>query len=199
MTLYHPPDVDECSDAWGANCGPCALAAALGVPVRGVFEAVAERSLVDDQIPLPLSTFRGWMGIGHMEDAILCLTGRHPTVVRGLPAEGTVAVACVQWSGPWNFTRGAAVHRHWVAIRTDESRPGEGWTSVLLYDVNATHRVELTTVHGTEIPVRVSTELVHRSGGWVALDNWERALVPRLLPNRADGKWWVQWAGVLRL
>jgi hypothetical protein len=34
--LFVPPDVDQANADWGANCGPCALAAYMGVPVADV-------------------------------------------------------------------------------------------------------------------------------------------------------------------
>lgn len=36
IDLYCPPDVDESHAVWGANCGPCALAAILGRSVMSV-------------------------------------------------------------------------------------------------------------------------------------------------------------------
>lgn len=36
MKLYTPDDLYAANDAWGASCGPGALAAVLGVPVMGL-------------------------------------------------------------------------------------------------------------------------------------------------------------------
>ncbi len=34
--LYHPPDVEAAHAVYGANCGPCALAAVLQRPVMAM-------------------------------------------------------------------------------------------------------------------------------------------------------------------
>ena len=51
-------DVDE-ADAWGANCGPAALAGAFGLQLADVREAVSDGP-----------AFRGYMTITHMRAAI---------------------------------------------------------------------------------------------------------------------------------
>jgi hypothetical protein len=34
--VHYPPDIDEAYEAFGANCGPCSLAALLHMPVMEV-------------------------------------------------------------------------------------------------------------------------------------------------------------------
>lgn len=57
--LYMPKDIDAASDAWGANCGPAALAAALGVDVGQV------RGFVSDG-----DVFPGYMTVTKMVVAL---------------------------------------------------------------------------------------------------------------------------------
>lgn len=187
--LYHPPDVEQASKAWGATCGPCSLAAALGRPVASVFEAVADPPQGLPGIDTP--SFRGWMTIGHMKTAVV-RAGAHldrewaPATPRmleellGTPAfAGTRILACLQWGGPWP-PRAAARFRHWVALclASDGKRTG-----LAAYDWNAAHLDDAET--------RVA-------GGWLFWSTWQEKLLPNLLPERGDGTFKVQWAGVVR-
>lgn len=53
--LFVPVDVCEANDAWGANCGPGALAAMLGIPCSDVRRYIAD--------------FRGYLNASQMADA----------------------------------------------------------------------------------------------------------------------------------
>src|SRR5690606_15705217 len=55
----HVPDVVEASDAWGANCGPTAIAAALHTTLEAIKPAVA-----------PDGTFKGHMGVRDFKAAL---------------------------------------------------------------------------------------------------------------------------------
>lgn len=210
IKLYHPPDVDACHASWGATCGPCSLAAALGVPVADVFEAVSD-GLPQENIPgllapVPARAFRGHMGIKQMRDAIAKL-GARVTIVRSSGTihygdfwddiAGHTVLTCVQWDGPWP-PRVAAKYRHWVVFRygyVGEVGP------VHVYDWNAKHRAVVRTFDGVSEHVagsRWSEREEVRGGGWLTLEQWESVLVPRLLPDRSDGTWRIQWAGVVR-
>ena len=176
MTLYRPPDVLDAS-AWGANCGPAALAAAFEVSLADVFDAVSDQAGV---LPgLGARSFRGYMGIAQMRDAVRAMGGR---IVRSWGSVHTVehvreancrlpVLMCVQWGGPWRGTRGEAVYRHWVTLRLMDS-------GLWVYDINA----------GTE----------QHFGGCVPMLAWEADLSPRLMPKRGDGTWRMQWAGAVR-
>ena len=61
-----------------------------------------------------------------------------------------------------------------------------------MYDWNAKHRVVTRTFDGVTEREEV------RAGGWLGLAHWERALLPKLLPERGDGTWRIQWAGAVR-
>jgi hypothetical protein len=210
ITLYHPPDVDKCAKAWAATCGPCALAAALKMPVAAVFEAVSSAVVAmpgDSQVGLafeePRRSFRGHMSIGQMVDAMASLERSWWSTARESPRDAVRDVdvpvlACLQWGGPWDRSRGAAVYRHWVVFRhgyVGETGP------VFVYDWNAKHRVVTRTFDGVTEHVegsRWSEREEVRAGGWLGLAHWERVLLPRLLPERGDGTWRIQWAGALR-
>lgn len=198
--LYHPPDVAEAHEVWGATCGPCSLAAALRRPVASVFEAVS-----DPPTGLPgidAATFRGWMTIGHMKTAVV-RAGAHldrewsPATPRALedllstPAfAGTRMLACLQWGGPWP-PRAAARFRHWVALCLAQA---DGEQGLAAYDWNAGHRVTTRTV----APGQTTDVEEVLAGGWLFWSTWERLLLPNLLPERGDGTFKVQWAGVVR-
>jgi hypothetical protein len=203
IKLYHPPDVDTCHASWGATCGPCSLAAALEVPVADVRLAVSTLFHDGDLFD---AHFRGYMGIRQMEAALGVLMRRaEPVPMRKdvlsdiLPAaaQGPV-LACIQWGGPWHGTRGAAVHRHWVVFRCGYDH---GIGPVHVYDWNAKHRATVRTFDGVSEHVdgsRWSEREEVRAGGWLTLEQWEGVLVPRLLPDRSDGTWRIQWAGAVR-
>ena len=52
MTLHRPADFEQAHLRWGANCGPAAIAAALGLELADVREAVSGGR----------RKFRGYMG-----------------------------------------------------------------------------------------------------------------------------------------
>lgn len=116
--LFTPEDVEAANSRWGANCGPCALAACLGWdldrvrPVLGEFER------------------RGYLSPTAMRDAIRA-AGYRTAEVKDWPAHGLVRI---QFGGPWLKPgvppRVAYNYTHWVACKFDSARR---W----IYDVNA--------------------------------------------------------------
>lgn len=113
--LFNPSDVDEAHAEWGANCGPCSLAALLGCPVadvRGWFPAFPARP---------------WVNPTTMKGALDAAGARWSLTRRAMqPASGQVVefpvrgLAFVQFDGPW-CAPGAPVtaayrHTHWVAV-----------------------------------------------------------------------------------
>lgn len=174
--LHAPTDVDEAYERWGANCGPCALAAATGRSVDAVRAAVSDPA---EQLELgePPLHYRGYMGIGHMRRALEVLRvpilrtwqAQPPDFLASL--EGTeerAVLVMVLWSGPWNAVpRAAATHRHFVTYRQICLDPrGRGWT----YDGNV---------------------------GWLPHAIWAHEIAPQLMPKRGDGKWTIGWAAEL--
>lgn len=115
--LYDPPDINIAHREWKANCGPCALAALLGVPVTAVrpyFPAFPEKPWCN---PTGMKSALELAGVQH---------GR-PEYPEEFPRCG---LAFLQLEGPWEAP-GVPVtvayrHTHWVAVR-------DRW----VYDVNA--------------------------------------------------------------
>jgi hypothetical protein len=120
--LFSPPDVEQASDEWGANCGPAALAAITGRTLAQV-RPVVEASDFEQ---------RGYMNPTHVKTALSAL-GLRFTVHGSWVRRGLLFV---QWGGPWlkpGVPIGAAYRNtHWIAV-------DGAW----VYDVNASH-----TAHG---------------------------------------------------
>jgi hypothetical protein len=113
-----PADLEAARAEWGANCGPAALAAALGLQLADVRTAVSDKG-----------KFRGYMTITHMREAIATLGVRvariHATQTR--PDEFClryrhnrphVRIVCVAFDGPWSVNpKAAAKYRHFIAAQ----------------------------------------------------------------------------------
>jgi hypothetical protein len=97
--------LDYASDAWGCNCGPCSIGAALG------FDLVRVATAVPD--------FRGYMNPTQMSVALIRLN-LALSVVKNLkttkPCQG---INRVQWVGSWLDDgvppAAAYAHTHWIA------------------------------------------------------------------------------------
>lgn len=105
--LYEPADVDEQHELWGANCGPCALAALLGRPVAAVRELV--------------QPWKGYMHAGDLQEAVT--RAQHRSSRRDFRQHGRVwplrGLAVIQIDGPWCLLknpRAAYTHTHTVAV-----------------------------------------------------------------------------------
>jgi hypothetical protein len=98
-------DTFEAGDAWGANCGPMALAAVLGLPTVG-----AVREFV--------RPFHGFMNPTHMRTALDRAGARHSDVDPPLRNLGLVRI---QWVGSWCDSgvdpRAAYRYTHWIGTR----------------------------------------------------------------------------------
>ena len=151
------PDTIEAGDAWGANCGPMALAAVLNLPT-----VEAARELVQP--------FRGFMSPTNMNDALELAMDRglarasgqvfqRPPAADPWPALGLVRI---QWLGPWCEPgvnpRAAYRFTHWLGAKVEQR--GEAPPVVMVYDAT---------------PNR-----------WLPLWAWER-WCPTLWPRRATG------------
>lgn len=100
--MRYPPDVQAAYEAFGANCGPCSLAAILMQPVNAV------RPLLDgfDQ--------RKYVNPTHMQAALRKAGLRFQTIGRHLPQYGLVFI---QWGGYANKSiRVQYTHTHWIAV-----------------------------------------------------------------------------------
>lgn len=117
--LYYPDDMESAYNEWGANCGPCSLAAVLGEPlseVRGLFDKF-------DKLRYCNPT--------HMQDALAKTAAKYRTGLKVRPKRGLVFV---QWGG--FETAPIAVqyrHTHWIAV-----------DGIVVFEVNAPHLVSWT-------------------------------------------------------
>lgn len=152
-------DIARAHTAYGLNCGPCALAAYLGLSL--------------DAIRPHLATFAAK---GHMNSADMVAAARsagfdmisHGTGT--LPGHGLVRV---QFGGPWSpepgvTSRWAATHTHWIATQViGEGRDTEIW----FFDINGLWRPRVSW------EAEVLPELVkakpRRDGRWWPTNCWE--------------------------
>lgn len=164
LELVDVAGIDDAIDSWGANCGPVALAGAVGLPVADVREAVS-----------PGGSFRGYMTITHMREALARLrvpivqTWSRPWKDMLATTDGSPIIVCIQWTGPWSSVpKAAATKRHFVCYRHGYvGKLGPGWVC----DVNNPS-----------------------DWSWFPRRNWEATIVPSLIPKRGDGTWSIQWA-----
>lgn len=149
-----PTDRDYAHHAWGANCGPCALAALLGVqlavvrPHLGRFESNRYMSPTDMKAALS--------SLGIVPQRI---SGRDPWPRCGL--------AFVQWSGSWDHDSVAEQYRHthWIATR-------DGW----LFDVNAFGWIRRPQWEQDLVP-EITQQHAGADGGWWIRTSYEIELV----------------------
>lgn len=159
---FSTADAYAAYDSWGANCGPGAIAAVLGLtlselrPHLGDFERkrYTNPTLMWDILRRLGVTFR------------VVRDGPGGTTARTWPRYG---LARVQWEGPWTEPGVpiAARYRqtHWVGA----CAPDHAGRDIGIFDINAMN-----------------------SGGWIALHDWIGTIVPWLLREavpRANGRW----------
>ena len=166
-------DTIEAADAWGANCGPMSLAAALGLkhvePTRAI-----------------IHPFRGFMSPTDMLDA-LALAAKAGWIesfrnIRSPAADPwpQFGLVRVQWLGPWMDLadpRAAYRNTHWIGVcRSTRMRFPDGTAE------------QTTHLPGEQVMVYDATP-----NRWVPLWAWEQ-WCPTLWPKRATG-----WAPVTRI
>jgi hypothetical protein len=156
-------EADRAHEAWGANCGPSALAAIAELsleqvrPYLGDFE---QKGYVNQ--PLMLAC------LDRLKGAHIIKTWRHfKTAGVHDMAWPRYGLACIQWEGPWLGPKVPFAARykytHWVAAARDPD--------VKIFDINN----------------------LNVGMGWVALTDWQRLIVPSITSSiqRADGKWHI--------
>lgn len=153
--LFVPADVDEANASWTANCGPCALAALLGLPVASVRQAFSwypERPWCS-----PTQMLSALSAMGHRAALQQHKTGDR-AFVDGL--------AYVQFTGPWTSARASARwayrHTHWVAV----AHGGH-----LVYDANTDRWASAAWWSRCVVPVLLE-DTPRADGGW-----WVRTTV----------------------
>jgi hypothetical protein len=123
-------EVEAAYDAWGANCGPLAIAAAT------------DRSLDEVRSALTMGSgrFKGYTTVPDVQTALRWLDVQVERTWSKRPASlltdlRSTTIAMIQWGGPWmRDARAAARHRHLIAIRYGWIGPKLGPTWVA--DVN---------------------------------------------------------------
>lgn len=153
---------ERANDEWGANCGPAALAAIMGMtldevrPHMGDFERKRYTN--------PTLMFGALRSIGAEWRAL----PRKDGAVWDWPRYG---LCRVQWEGPWTASgvpiRVRYRHTHWIGVCAPDLKYS---SAIGIFDVNC-----------------LSNGL-----GWVSRLDWEVMVVPWLLKRcepRASGKW----------
>ena len=125
--LYSPPDVDEQNRLWGANCGPCALAALTNRPVADIR---AEVEIAQG------GRFLGYMNAGHLTDVLRRMgfsPWRRDVRTRGeVVWPRTRGLVVLQIDGPW-CEPGVNPRARFRYTHTVASAEG----GVMIYDCNA--------------------------------------------------------------
>jgi hypothetical protein len=99
--MVYPADIEQAYNLWGANCGPCSLAAILNLPVNDV------RKLMDG------FERRGYSNITHIKNALDRAGVKYRSIGPRMPTHGLVFI---QWGG--HESKPAHVqyhHTHWIA------------------------------------------------------------------------------------
>jgi len=148
--LYVPTDVDEAHEAWGANCGPCALAAMLGRQVNAVREL-----------------FEPWPGYTNPTLIKRAVERAGRRWVLSWEKAVQAGLGFIQFQGPWEKggPRAEYRHTHWVALAR---RPWCGGGPVLMvYDAAAGEAggwVQIGAFSGLVMPLYL--ERMPKATGW---------------------------------
>jgi hypothetical protein len=115
IRLHHPGDLQAAADAWGANCGPGAIAALCGISLAEVREYLPQ--------------FKGYMNPTDVRRVLIALGHSVETVT----APRFAGMGYIQFVGSWEKAgpRVAYAYTHWVAYRA----LGDG--DPFFYDVNS--------------------------------------------------------------
>lgn len=162
-------DLERASDAWGANCGPAALAAICGLTldeVRPHLQGFDEKRYTN-----PTMMFAALNSIGRSWQRIR--TSQLSGAAAHMPRWG---LCRIQWEGPWTGPgvpmRARYRHTHWIgaAKRTSDA-------SIGVFDVNSVAHTPDNT-------------------GWSSLEAWADIIVPWIVADipRATGGWHVTHA-----
>lgn len=147
-------DVNRAHDAWGANCGPVALAAVLGKTLDEVRDAV------------PLFYQRRYTNPSMMFEALRCLRVSYRLRPdKDWPAFG---LARVQWEGPWTQPgvpkRVRYRYTHWVGACARNRQ------DIGIFDINCINNgsgwVALDVWVGTVVPYLLEHAVPRANGKW---------------------------------
>lgn len=170
LPRFTEAEMESAYEEWGANCGPTAAAAILGLTldeVRPLFEAAgfAEKRYTNPTMMLDVLRAHG----GKWEQRTGTRLPADPWPIWGL--------ARIQWEGPWTAVgvpKAASYrHTHWVGAARRAVDPTMT-ADVGIYDCNA----------------------MANETGWVSLHGWSSIVVPFILEGHkhASGTWSVTHA-----
>lgn len=200
-TLYTPPDTEAANKEWGANCGPCALAAVLGVPVADVRGAVSKGfrgagTIWLDGIEYHHRTdaraFPGYMGQADLRGAVQRMGARVGKTWRPVPALGMLgvnpALIMVNWLGPWTGTRGEPHYRHIIGVRCGMFGLESAWLHL-----RGRERIFAGWTEKQGKEWRYGLHWIYDVNvGWCPEWYWYERVAPWLKPKRATG-WRLAW------
>jgi hypothetical protein len=160
---FTPAELERAWVEWGCNCGPAALAVAVGLKPDDVLPHIAKFDERRYTNPTMMAGALRSLGIDHR------WSRDHERAIRW-PIRG---LARIQWGGPWTDP-GVPIparyrHSHWVAVATIQGMAtaynlsGRG-----IFDVNCPHWINFEDWEKVLVP-RILKEN----------------------EPKADGKWWV--------
>lgn len=168
---FDQKDVFRANDEWGCNCGPSALAAALGMTL--------------DEVRSHMGPFeqRRYTNITNMREAIAKAGGCIVRAHEGWPPVG-VGLVRIQWGGPWIIdgkpARWAATATHWIATYRDRG----SWLWV--FDINGGVRSVDSWMQ--EIVPLIVNNIKRADGTWSISHSWEIASTATPPPAEGGGE-----------
>lgn len=156
-------DANAAAEAWGANCGPAALAAAARVPIETVRGTIPGFETKHYTSPTMMRAGLEALGVRLLED----LRGQERDPAH-FPTDGLVRL---QWEGPWTAPgmnpRWAYGHTHWIASRLWRT---VGDPRIWIFDVNGGWLPADWWV--ADVVPLITREIRRATGGWHATHRW---------------------------
>jgi len=162
-------DIERAHEAWYCNCGPAALAAALGKTLDEIKPAV---------LAVGFGT-RRYMNPTMMAKAIKLAGGSiaeslRPTVIqdgRSVSVLPRLGIVRIQWTGPWTTwttnARWAYRATHWIATCRVDRGDRQEW---LVFDVNG--GLWNYNEWKSQVVPFITSQLKRADGGWYATHSW---------------------------
>lgn len=156
------------AQAWGCNCGPAALAYAMGLKLDAVRRAIPEfetkRYTSPTMMKQALAALdRQWVNIPMEPRAPITLKGPDKAAFFQAMFDPAPAIVRIQFCGPWTAVgmnpRWAYTHTHWIVTACDAA-------------------------------IDLHQKVFDCNGGVRSFASWQVAVLPHLIPERGDGKWY---------